>query len=275
MYNTGTYFSFPQDYYSHILENGEFYAYARDQSGINWKEELWRMASNIQDNEWIDNNGTQTHQFNGWTIESCMGSKGLYGFAHNGERTISFGQVKKEGFPVNIKDVFYKAWKMFDHQFKSLHLFLKLKNNETETEMLDILNNRLFPLTGQNLNEVELKHTDVQGVPFKIATVALKNQGKIKGVLKYGLSDQSKRLGSSPLIVIVGHVYGLGKKGKNAGIDESMVDLLEKDLGVDFSCLVRGLGTESPVEDQTVSNLKKHGEGVWKPYTQLGLARLL
>ncbi|MBM3631655.1 MAG: hypothetical protein FJX00_01530 [Alphaproteobacteria bacterium] len=272
VYHTGTQCSFPNDHYSRILENGAFYAYARDQSGINWKEEVLRMACNIQDDEWIDHNGTQTHHINGWTIESCMGLKGLYGFAHDGERTISFGQIKKEGVPVNIHRVFYKAWKMFDRHFKGLHLFLKLKNNETETEMLDILNDKLFILTGQNLNQVELKYTDVQGVPFKIATVALQNQGKTTGVLKYGLSDQSKRPGTSPLIVIVGHVAGLEKIGKKHSINESMVDLLEKDLGMDFSCLVRGHGAESPMEDWPVSSVTQHKEGAWRPYTQLGLS---
>jgi hypothetical protein len=272
--NTGSHFTLPVDQFTRLLDNGEFYAYSRHQSGINWKDELDRMAGNIVEQRWNSSKGRQTHNINGWTIESCVGEKGVYGFAHDAGRTITFGQVKKEGIPVNIGDVFYRAWKIFDKQFKTLRLSLKLKNNVKESDMMDVLNKQLLILTGQNLNQVTLESQNVQGVFFKMATVVLKTKEKIQSVLKYGILDQSKQPGSTPMIVVVGHVPDPEKQRKPSDhIDESMVGLLEKDLGLDFSCLVKGFAVESQM-DQPLSSAVGQPEGEWKEYALLALSGL-
>ncbi len=275
--HTGVHFTLPSDQYTRILENGEFYAYGRDQSGIRWEKELARMAENIENQGMpvIHRKNTETYQINGWTLECYIGKKGVYGFAHDGGRTISFGQVIKQGMPLNIVDIFYKAWKIFDKNFKNLRLILKLENNETESNMMDILYNKLFILTGQNLNQVKLESKDVQGVPFKMATVAFKTKQKIKGVLKYGISDQSKRPDTVPMIIVVGYISDSEKRRKtSADMDESMVGLLEKDLSTDFSRLIKGFFTDSQVDYMALSNDTSSPEGVWKQYAQLALSGL-
>ena len=77
------------------------------------------------------------------------------------------------------------------------------------------------------------------------------------------------------MMIIVGNGSGLEKKKKTSSpIEASMVGLLEKDLGMDFSCLAKGFGVESPMDSMAFSPDVGNPEGIWKSYTQLALSGL-
>jgi hypothetical protein len=239
--HTGIHFKMSPDEHTRILENGEFYACGKDQSGIKWTDEIKRMSKGIEEGAWHTKKVKQEEaHINGWTIQWCIGEKGIYGFAHDAGRTISFGQIKKDKTPIAIADVFYKAWKIFDKNFTDFHVRLNLKNDATEQEVLSHLNVELLMRTGKKLDHTHLEGKYIDGVPFKVGTLILECNNKIKGMIKYGFSDQLKNPGSPPIGIVVGRVCDseAGRKG-SAEITDGMRRYLEKDLGRDFACLVK------------------------------------
>lgn len=286
--NTGVHFPFSPDIYSYVLENGEFYVHSRHQSGINPVDELRRLAVKLEDKESenrndnnrqnrkiINVNNVQTDFINGWHVHFYTGQKGIYGFAEQSGRTISFGQVIKDGFPINKPDIFYKAWKIGTRdRFKNLRTQITMKNKETEEQMLGIVKNDIGVQAGQSIDRMVLESKDVNGVPFKMVTVLLKKRGDVKGILKYGLSDQLKQPGVLPKIIKVGYVCGLKKQNDDAlKIDDHFVNLLEKDIAVDFCCIVKSKAILKENEDDrsALDGLFDYnaGLGQWKPYSEI------